>query len=110
MTTWQLEPVKEHVRSLIGEFKELYDRDALLSSQSAAAARIAEPSIGPVAVSAPAEPTESSGGMMGPGLTETLYPCIGSTSALSRHRRRHVHCTGMSVPVLKTTAFLRRSF
>ena len=27
-----------------------------------------------------------------------------STSALSRHRRRHVHCAGMGVPVLKMTA------
>ena len=29
---------------------------------------------------------------------------IGFISALSRHRRRHVHCAGMGVPVLKMTA------
>ena len=28
----------------------------------------------------------------------------GSISALSRHRRRHAHCAGMGVPVLKMTA------
>ena len=27
-----------------------------------------------------------------------------------RHRRRHVHCVGMGVPVLKMTASERRSF
>ena len=30
-----------------------------------------------------------------------------SISALSRHRRRHAHCAGMGVPVLKMTASLR---
>ena len=31
-------------------------------------------------------------------------------STLYRHRRRHVHCAGMGVPVLQTTASERRSF
>ena len=30
--------------------------------------------------------------------------------ALHRHRRRHVQCAGMGLPVLKMTAFERRSF
>ena len=30
--------------------------------------------------------------------------------ALSRHRRRHVHCAGMGVPALKMSASERRSF
>ena len=34
----------------------------------------------------------------------------GSVSALYRHRRRHVHCVGMGMPVLKMTASERRSF
>ena len=33
-----------------------------------------------------------------------------SMSALSRHRRRHVYCAAMDVPVLKMTASARRSF
>ena len=36
-------------------------------------------------------------------------PCR-SILALSRHRRRHVHCAGTGVPVLKMTASERRSF
>ena len=33
-----------------------------------------------------------------------------SASALYRHRRRHAHCAGIGVPVLKMAASLRRSF
>ena len=33
-----------------------------------------------------------------------------SISALPRHRRRHVHCAGVGVLVLKMTALPRRSF
>ena len=40
------------------------------------------------------------GDILGHSLT-----CIVSISALSRDRRRHGHCVGMGVPVLKTTAF-----
>ena len=43
--------------------------------------------------------------------------CIGhwnapepSISALSQHRRRHVNCAGMGMPVLQMTASERRSF
>ena len=41
---------------------------------------------------------------------DALVPADVSRSARYRHRRRHVYCAGMAVPVLKMTASERRSF
>ena len=38
------------------------------------------------------------------GITRVPRRCSYGPSALSRHRRRHGHCAGMDVPVLKMTA------
>ena len=43
------------------------------------------------------------------GLRHTKLSTTHDTK-LSRHRRRHVHCPGGGVPVLKVTASARRSF
>ena len=56
-------------------------------------------------------PTKKSERKADPAIPHTyagLYS--GSISALSRHRRRHVHCAGMGMPVLKMSALERRSF
>ena len=42
-------------------------------------------------------------------LLALVYFYVGSILALSRHRRRHVHCVGIGVPMLKM-AILSRLF
>ena len=47
-----------------------------------------------------------------PPVTEHYRATVGPASAITiyRHRRRHIHCAGMGVPILKMTASPRRSF
>ena len=44
------------------------------------------------------------------GMRTSGINSASTISALSRHRRRHVYCAGMDVPVLKMSALARRSF